>query len=242
MDKDTSKALDDQGVHLGGRTLAKSQSAYDELRRRIVEMELEPGTALIEGELIELLNIGRTPVREAIQRLAAERMIVARPRQTPFVAPIRVEELAQIVEMRFVLEVPAARYAALRATAPERDNLEQANEVFHQAVSSADMQTIFDSDNEIHRLIVAGAHNSYLEDCIHRVAAFSRRVWRLSSHSVRFDDERFRGCHDEMVAAICNGDGETAAAAATEHVLMFKRRLSRLVQGKGSLRLGPLGD
>lgn len=219
----------------------KSLRAYEELRRRIIEMEIEPGTPLIESELIESLNVGRTPVREAIQRLTTEKMIVARPRQTPFVAPILGHELAEIVEMRFLLEVPAARFAAARATTPERDNLEQANIAFHRAVLGANLRPIIDSDNEIHRLIVISAHNSYLADSSQRMTAFSRRIWRLSSSSVRYDDETFRSCHDEMVAAICGGDSDDAAAAATEHVLMFKRRLNRLVRDGGNFRTGSPG-
>ena len=186
----------------------------------------------------DALSVGRTPVREAIQRLASEDdpwHVHAHP---PYVAPILEHELAEIVEMRFVLEVPAARYAAMRATALEREDLEQATTAFHRAVLSGDVQAISDSDTEIHRLIVASTHNSYLMDCAQRMAGFSRLLWRLSSSSVRFDDETFRRCHDEMVAAICSGDSEGAAAAAAAHVLGFKRRLSRLVQGMSDLRPG----
>ncbi len=238
MDPINLAPVDDPALPSGGPLPGKSLRAYEELRRRIIEMELEPGAPLIESELIDSLNVGRTPVREAIQRLAIEKMIVARPRQTPFVAPILAHELAEISEMRFLLEVPAARFAATRATAPERDNLVQANLAFHRAVVSANLQSIVDSDNEIHRLIVTAAHNSYLADSSQRLAAFSRRIWRLSSNSVRFDDENFRRCHDEMVAAICNGDSDDAAAAATEHVLMFKRRLNRLVRDVSDVRPG----
>jgi len=230
MNIDQASSPNETAVEAGGASRAKAQHAYEELRRRIIEMELEPGSPLIEGELIESLAVGRTPVREAIQRLAAERMIVARPRQTPYVAPIHAHELAEIVEMRFILEVPAARFAASRATTPERDALEQAAQAFHGAVRSANLHAITHWDGEIHRLITTAAHNSYLMDCMQRMTAFSRRIWRLSSHSVRFDDEAFRTCHDDLVSAICSGDTEGAAAAASEHVLMFKRRLSQLVR------------
>lgn len=213
------------------RTPAKSQLAYEELRRRIVDMELKPGVALFEGELIASLNVGRTPVREAIQRLAAERLVIAPPRQTPHVAPILAHELSEVIEMRFVLEVPAARYAAMRATAAEREAIAHADAEFHRAVPSGNIHAIAESDNEIHRLIGVAAHNSYLLDSTERMAVFSRRLWRLSSHSVRFDDEAFRNCHDELVEAIVRGDADDAAAAATAHVLMFKRRLSQLVHG-----------
>lgn len=221
---------DEPTLSVPPRIPAKGQRAYEELHRRIIEMELEPGAQLIEGELMDALQVGRTPVREAIQRLATEKMVIARPRQTPYVAPILMHELSEIVEMRFVLEVPAARFAAMRATTPEREALIQANGIFHRAVLATEMQAIVDSDNQIHHLIVDASHNSYLADSSQRLAAFSRRIWRLSSNSVRFDDENFRQCHDEMVTAIFNGDSDDAAAAATEHVLMFKRRLNRLVR------------
>ena len=242
MRQDTDLDPDRPGQVSEPRVPAKSQLAYDELRRRIVEMEVQPGAPLFEGELIASLNVGRTPVREAIQRLAAEKMVIARPRQTPYVAPILAHELAEIIEMRFVLEVPAARYAAMRATTVEREAMERANDEFHRAVPSGDLQAIVELDNEIHRLIVAAAHNSYLQDSAERMVAFSRRLWRLSSNSVRFDDDSFRNCHDEMVEAVCAGDIDGAAAAATEHVSMFKRRLSRLVQAMSELRPSPIAS
>jgi DNA-binding GntR family transcriptional regulator len=216
-----------------GRHVAKSQLAYEELRRRILDMELKPGEQLLEGELIVSLNVGRTPLREAMQRLATERMIVARSRQTPYVTPILASELAEIVEMRLLLEVPAARFAALRATKEERDQLVRANDTFLQAVLDSDISAISDSDSAIHQRIVAAAHNTYLQDCTQRMAAFSRRVWRLSSDSVKFDDDAFQQCHVDMIQSICAGDSEIAGAAAAEHVLMFKRRLSRLVTKVG---------
>lgn len=236
MDHATSHPIDASNAQ--GPVRAKSELAYEELRRRIMEMELEPGTPLLETELIDSLGFGRTPTREAIQRLASERLIVARPRQTPYVAPILAHELAEIIEMRFVLEVPAARYAALRATAPERDSLRRAAAQFCGGVASSNRQLVVDSDNEIHRLIVTSARNSYLADCMQRMAVFSRRLKRLSSDNVDFANDAFLHCHDEMVAAICSGDSDGAAASATEHVLLFKRRLSRLVKDLGALRPG----
>ncbi len=108
-----------QVVVFGG----KAGQVYQELRRRILMLQLAPGQPLHEAELIEQLGSSRTPIREAVQRLAAEKLVVLRPRQTPFVAPILASELAQLSEIRMVLEPECARLAAERGTAAERKQL-----------------------------------------------------------------------------------------------------------------------
>ena len=94
----------------------KGHSAYEQLKQRIVKHELAPGQLLHELELMETVGFGRTPIREAIQRLAAEKLVVARPRQTAFVAPILASDMSELVEMRLILECPAARLSAPRGT------------------------------------------------------------------------------------------------------------------------------
>ncbi len=192
-------------------------------------LEYAPGQLLHEPELISSLGLGRTPVREALQRLAAEKLVVARPRQTAFVAPILAQELAEIVEMRLVLEVPAARLAAERGTMAERERLRAACAKFRGRVSAEDMQGTLSSDSAIHGLIAAMTRNSFLSDYSDRLTAFSQRVWWLSVDDAR-DDTSFAKSHDALERTICAGDPVAAARAATEHVGQFQARLGRLVQ------------
>ena len=142
----------------------KSQHAYRELRRLITTLELAPGQLLHEAQLIDELGFGRTPLREAIQRLAAEKLVVANPRQTPYVAPILAQELSELVEMRLVLEVPAARMAAERGAVAERAQLQAACEAFRNASSVDDRPGILSGDAKIHALIAAMSRNSFLAD------------------------------------------------------------------------------
>lgn len=207
----------------------KGQQAYIELRRRILVLEFEPGQLLNESELVESLGCGRTPIREAIQRLAAEKLVVARLRQTPFVAPILAHELAEIVETRLILEVPAARLAAERGSAKQRIALNAACAVFHDYARADDREGILATDVAIHSLVSAMSRNSFLVDSSERLASFSQRISWLSVRNVR-QDEAFIHCHDELTRAICTGDTDAAERAASEHVALFEDRLRDLLR------------
>ena len=206
----------------------KSQHAYEELRRQILNLELEPGSPLVEGDISDRLGVGRTPLREAIQRLATEKLVVARPRQTPFVAPILVHELSSIVEIRLIVEVPASRLAALRGHQGERRALADVCDRFRELALQNDLVGIMESDAEIHDTIAVMARNAYLCDFSRRMSVFSQRIWRVSSANARFSAE-FPDCHDDLVSAIAAGDPERASEAARRHVGLFKRRLSHLI-------------
>ena len=210
-------------------TEGKSQQAYRELKRLILTLELAPGQLLHEPSLMATLGCGRTPVREAIQRLAAEKLVVARPRQTAFVAPILAHELAEIVEVRLMLEVPAARMAAERGTKQERLRLCTACENFCKHARADEGEGILAGDAAIHGLIASMSRNSFLAEYSERLASVSQRVWWLSVQNVSRDDAFVR-CHDDLTRTICSGDTEAAAQAATDHVVLFQTRLGRLIQ------------
>ena len=97
--------------------------AYPAIRDLIVSVELGPGAVIDERALMEALGIGRTPVREALRRLAQEKLVEVYPRRGMFVTGVDVGDLALLTEVRAVLESEAARLAAVRATAGERDEL-----------------------------------------------------------------------------------------------------------------------
>ncbi len=192
-------------------------------------LEYAPGEMLYEPDLISNLGFGRTPIREAVQRLAAEKLVVARPRQTAFVAPILAHELAEIVEMRLILEIPASRMAAERGTFDERGRLRAACARFRECVNADDTQGILSSDSVIHGLIASMSRNSFLLEYSEQLTAFSQRVWWLSIENARAEDN-FVEAHDELERTICTGDGKAAARAARDHVALFQARLGRLVK------------
>ena len=93
-----------------------ADQAYSAIRDLIVSLELRPGAVINERELMERLGIGRTPVREALRRLAQERLVEVFPRRGTFVTSVEIRDLARLSEVRAVLEPEAARLAAERAT------------------------------------------------------------------------------------------------------------------------------
>ena len=99
-----------------GEAASLADQAYFAIRDLIVTLELAPGEAISEPELTARLGIGRTPVREALRRLAQERLVEVYPRRGMFVTTVDVRDLARLCEVRAVLEPEAARLAAERAT------------------------------------------------------------------------------------------------------------------------------
>src|SRR5687768_16197969 len=91
-----------------------AEHAYVELRDRIVTLHLPPGTVLREDELMDEMGIGRTPLREAVKRLALENLVDVQPRRGTFVSPVEAADIVSITEVRAELEGYAAELAALR--------------------------------------------------------------------------------------------------------------------------------
>src|SRR4030088_3327024 len=99
---------------------SQSEEAYLQIRERIVSLDMPPGSVVNESRLRAELNIGRTPIREALQRLARENLVRSIPHRGTFVTDINITDLARITEVRVVLESHAARLAAARISAAER--------------------------------------------------------------------------------------------------------------------------
>src|SRR5437588_10570441 len=109
-------------VHGGARELLADR-AYDELRDRIVTLRIAPGAPIDEDRVGEELGMGRTPVREAVKRLALENLVTVFPRRGTFASEINITDLTHISDVRAVLEAHAAYRAAQRITDAQRAEL-----------------------------------------------------------------------------------------------------------------------
>src|SRR3954453_20265339 len=139
------------------QTESLSDKAYHAIRGLIVSLELAPGAVIDERALMEQLGIRRTPVREAVRRLAQERLVEVYPRRGMFVTGVDVRELARLSEVREVLEPEAARLAAERATDVDRAELAALLAELDAASSE-----LMDLDERIHRAVYRAAHNDLL--------------------------------------------------------------------------------
>src|SRR5207244_1021576 len=125
------------------------------------EVELRPGAVVSERELMERLAIGRTPMHEALHRLAREKFIEVYPRRGMFVTTVEIRDLAALSEVRLALEAQAAKLAASRVTADDRAEIAAVMPEFH--VVGRPHRELMELDERIHRLVYRIARNEFLE-------------------------------------------------------------------------------
>jgi DNA-binding GntR family transcriptional regulator len=210
--------------HEAGASLA--DKAHHAIRELIVTLELPPGAVIDERALIERLSIGRTPVREALRRLAQERLVEVYPRRGMFVSGVDVRELARISEVRAALEPEAARLAAERATEPEREELAALlHELDGEGLGERELMAL---DERIHRAVYRCAHNDLLEATLEQYYVLSLRIWMMGIDRAHELDAAVRQ-HQELLESIRDGDGVRAAAVMRDHVQNFEQAMRRVL-------------
>jgi DNA-binding GntR family transcriptional regulator len=200
-----------------------ADKAYHEIRGLIVSLELAPGAVIDERELIERLEIGRTPVREALRRLAHERLVEVYPRRGMFVTGVDVRELARLSEVRELLEPEAARLAAERATDTDREQLAEL-----LAELDAGASELMDLDERIHRAVYRVSHNDLLEATLEQYYVLALRIWSMALDRAHELEEAVEA-HRALLEAIRDGDGERAADTMRAHVQDFEQAMHRVL-------------
>jgi DNA-binding GntR family transcriptional regulator len=202
-----------------GEFSSHAERAYHAIRELIVTLELPPGAVVREPELTARLGIGRTPVREALRRLAQEKLIEVFPRRGMFVTTVDVRDLARLCEVRMVLEPEAARLAAERATQADLDELQELL-IELEVRRRRDDRALIDLDERIHRAIYHASHNPYLIETLEEYYAHALRIWMVALS--RTDLVAAVGEHHEVLDAILRGMGARAAELMRAHVEAFE--------------------
>jgi DNA-binding GntR family transcriptional regulator len=200
-----------------------SERAYAELRDRIVTLRLAPGTVLREDELMSALAIGRTPLREAIKRLALENLVAVQPRSGTYVTSVDAADIVHISEVRAELEAHAAELAARRLD----DELRARFEALLARIAAAehtDQDALMSLDESIHRLVWEGSRNPYLIETLERYFALSLRVWYVVLDRVPTLGAAVLD-HARLIETILAGDAARARALMREHVAAFEREI-----------------
>ena len=193
--------------------------AYAALRDRIVALRIAPGAPINEDALGRELDMGRTPVREAIKRLALENLVTVFPRRGTFASEINITDLAHISDVRQQLEGHAAYRAAQRLTSAGREELEALLvRIDESAGGPRDEQMRLDA--EIHRFVHRSTANPYLEETLARYFNLSLRIWYLVLDRLPHLGERVRE-HRALLEAIRDGHADRARAIAADHVGTF---------------------
>lgn len=205
--------------------LPLSEQAYRQLRDQLIMLEIRPGDAINDSALAVKLGIGRTPVREALKRLESDHLVVSYPRRGTFATRVDITELADISEIRELLEPLAARRAAQTATPGMRARLRDlAADIASSGPGGTDQLSLMRYDIMVHRQIYAAAANPHLEDVLIRYDNLATRIWCLvldkipsvAGHIIE---------HVELLNAIADGDAELSARLALAHVTSFEKTI-----------------
>jgi DNA-binding GntR family transcriptional regulator len=190
-----------------------TERAYRALEELIVTLQLPPGAVVSEAALSQRTGIGRTPIREALQRLAREHLMVVLPRRGILVAEVDVRRQLLLLEVRRELERLIARSAAKRATDAERKRFAEIAQEMEAAAARGDDIAFMRLDREFNRLTSEAAHNEFAETAMAPLHAVSRRFYYIHYQQVG-DLEAPARLHADVARAIAEGDREKAGQAS----------------------------
>jgi DNA-binding GntR family transcriptional regulator len=212
--------------------------AYESLEEMIVTQVLAPGTKVTELELSKKLGIGRTPVREALQRLAREKLVAISPRASITILEMTIERQLQLIEFRTAMEQHVVRLAAQRANVDERARMLQLQRAVEDAAEIGEGGLYLRVVREIQTLLCEAARNEFLYDSMTSIYALSRQftyIYYKEAGSL----VRAAAIHAAVLRAVAARDEAAAAAAAhrVEHYLaQFMRESMRAAAGKVATR------
>jgi DNA-binding GntR family transcriptional regulator len=202
-----------------------SEKAYIDLEELIVTMQLPPGSAVSEVGLSTRLGIGRTPIREALHRLARERLVTILPQRGIVVSEINVGSQLKVLELRRELERLIARSAARRAAAAEIARFREIAEEFEKAAAENDETTFMRLDREFNLLSSSAAKNEFISSSMSLIHSLSRRFWFIHYKEVA-DMPLAARLHADVARAIGTRD-ESAAASASDALLDYLEGFTR---------------
>jgi len=190
-------------------------TAYEQLEELIVTTELAPGTILSEATLVEQLGIGRTPIREALQKLEREGLIKILPRKGIEVTDLNPANQLLMLELRRDLEKLLARSGALRATEEERTAFITIAEAMDEIARSGSDIAFMRQDYILNQLMAQAAHNEYASRAIGLIHGLARRFW-FSHYKTIANMPLCSNLHANLARKVAEGDPERAANAVDE--------------------------
>jgi DNA-binding GntR family transcriptional regulator len=200
-----------RATEAGNGTL--TDRAYRELEEMIVTLQLAPGTVLSEQALSARLKIGRTPIREALQRLSRDGLIVIMPRRGIMVSEINLRLQLRLLEVRRELERLMARLAAERATPEERREFAEIAEAMLAAAADAEDIAFMRLDQRFNFLIATAARNEFARRSMGLMNALSRRFWYQHYQQVA-DLPLTAKLHAAVANAVAQKKAKAAATAS----------------------------
>jgi DNA-binding GntR family transcriptional regulator len=223
----TARAKPASPAGIGAETL--TDQAYRLIEEQIVTLRLKPGDVLSEQMLSATFGIGRTPVREALQRLAHEGLVIVLPRKGILVSDLNPRNQLLVLEVRRELERLLSRAGAERASVQQRQQFAEIARGMDRAARTNDDIAFMRLDRELNRLVVEAAHNSYAARSMKLLQGLSRRFWYMHYRQAA-DLPLCARLHADQARAIAAGDG-AAAARASDKLIDYVETFTRATVG-----------
>lgn len=204
------------------KTLA--EQAYDALEAQLVSLRWKPGTAVQESDLAEAVGIGRTPVREAVQKLAAHGLLQVMPRKGLVIAPLQRSELREVIEVRRVLERLLVVKAAERASSDQRQSLVLLATQFSRGEIA--LERFMHLDRLLDKLLAEACDNPYMVSALAPLHAHCRRLWYLQRE--RLDLSQAAQLHSALAQAVSGADGSGAIRALNGIIAVLEAQVGAL--------------
>ncbi|GAB5469120.1 MAG: GntR family transcriptional regulator [Rhodospirillales bacterium] len=230
MKQDEVATVDDDAQKDGSSTAngaapTLTERAYQVLEELIVTLELPPGAVLSEQALVKRLGIGRTPIREALQRLALESLVTILPRRGVLVSEIDLRRQLRVLELRRELERFLANKASERATDAQRERLREIAQGMREAAETSDGIAFMRLDRELNLLVAAAAHNEFANRSVNLLHGLSRRFWYQHYKQVA-DLPLTARLHADLSQAIADAD-KVAATKASDALIDYIETFAR---------------
>ena len=215
----------------------KADTAYEELKRNIVTLQIQPGEPLTVPQLMERFQMGRTPLREAIQRLVRERLAIEIPRRGCYVTDLSVLWLKEMIMAREVIEPANARLAARWITPEEIVHLRNIIDVGTVKVID-DLEVGLYVDLEFHRDLARMSRNRFLAEAVNDVNTSMLRYWYISMRAFHRDLPEIFKNHHRIVDLLEIHDGPAVEEAMRQHIDVFRQRIQQSVGTDAEFAIG----
>jgi len=223
------------GAALADRKPRKGSEAariYQAIRDRILNVQFPPGSELDETSLERMFHVSRTPVREALARLASEGLVVTEPNRAAIVAPLGIDTIRQFFESFDLVQRAVTRWSAVRRTAEQLSEIERLRDEFSAAAAEGDPVRMNAENNRFHAAIGRACGNDYLSGFYQRLLGESHRLAQITFSYSRSHDgvltehiQAILAEHDAVAAAIRAGDADAAERLAHAHAMLFRSQI-----------------
>ena len=202
---------------------------FQKLREAIITGQLKPGDRLMEIKLANTMGVSRTPVREAIRKLQGEGLVIMNARRGAVVAPINVQVMKELLEIRKALESLACQLVAEKASEEEIQELRSINNIMRRAVDDADVNVMTEQDVAFHEKITELADNSHLTNMLDQIKEHLYR-YRLEFIKELKDREILVEEHDRIIAAIESRNAKLAGREIEKHIELQEKFIINTIE------------